>query len=105
VQARIRLATQHIRKATGQDPDPADVVAKLEQIERQDLLERVGKEKFDSLGFGPSKAGATPKQKTKTAEKKETAPPMKPTPKYSPPNRRRSAEEILAEMDAQGSDA
>ncbi len=100
---RIREAASIIRRQTGADPDPAEVISKLEQVERQELSAR-GIDPLAAIGVAkkaapaPAVAGAKPKNKTHVAGEKPTAKPSSVTTK-PPPSGRVSSAQIARELE------
>lgn len=97
VSQRIRAATLYIRQQTGQDPDPADVVAKLEEVERQDLLDRIGPERFAALNLAAPK-----KNKTQQATEKKMAktnPPKTSVSNLPPLKDKPSTQDLVRELE------
>ena len=100
---RIREATALLRKQSGADPDPATVIATLEEVERYELSAR-GIDPLAAIGAAkkavttPVVAGAKPKNKTHVAGEKPTAKPS-PVVTKPPPNGRVSSAQIARELE------
>lgn len=106
-EARIRAAASYIRQQTGRDPDPSDVISKLEEVERSELIAR-GVDPDKVFPKAPPKAkpngtnGAATKPKTQEAGERKTAKTAAvktsttPPPDKPPPTR----DQLLQELEA-----
>lgn len=81
---RIRQATAYFRQQTGAEPSPADVITKLEEVERQELIAR-GIDPLAAITAAPTKNKTKTAGETKTVKAIAPAPPTKPAPSVSKP--------------------